>query len=111
TQGRVLRLLGTGEVCSDYLGLLCNTQRQAEVALALARWLRHSAADSENRWDALELESLDAHDSATRRLIDELVPRGCLVHHAEGTACWRLELPSTWSDYEALLSKSHRKQV
>ena len=55
-QGRLLRLLGTGEVCSDYLGLLCRDDRQEEVVGALADWLCRAVDDRQDRWDALELE-------------------------------------------------------
>ena len=36
TRGRVLRLLGDGEVCSEHLDLLCNSTRVAEVSQTLA---------------------------------------------------------------------------
>jgi CelD/BcsL family acetyltransferase involved in cellulose biosynthesis len=109
TQGRVLRLLGTGEVCSDYVGVL--SRGEAEVATPLADWLCTAAQSREEGWDALLLEGVDAQDRTIQRLIEELSARGCLVDRREGPNCWRLELPSTWTAYEASLSKTHRKQV
>ncbi len=110
-QGRVLRVLGTGEVCSDYVGLLCRAEQAAEIAVSLADWLCAAADDRENGWDALRWEGIDSRDEVVARMTEELAARGCLVNRRDGPNCWRLELPSSWSAYEASLSKSHRKQV
>lgn len=109
--GRVVRLLGDGEVCSDYVGLLCSAERAPEVAATIADWLGAAAADREHGWDAVRLEGIDSQDPTMECFVKELSARGCLVHRRAGPNCWRLELPSDWAAYEALLSKSHRKQV
>jgi CelD/BcsL family acetyltransferase involved in cellulose biosynthesis len=36
---------------------------------------------------------------------------GLTVHEKPGLNTWRIELPATWEEYVASLSKSHRKQV
>jgi CelD/BcsL family acetyltransferase involved in cellulose biosynthesis len=110
-QGRVLRLLGSGEVCSEYVGILCRADHAAEVVANLAEWLCTAADDRENGWDALRLEGVDSRDEVVARLAEELASRGCLVDRRHGPNCWRVELPSSWAAYEASLSKSHRKQV
>lgn len=110
-QGRVLRLLGDGEVCSDYLGLIGVGDRLREIASAVANWLCQAIRDPQHGWDALHLEGVDAEDSAFATFVEQLAERGCRVHRQNGPNCWRLELPETWSAYEAMLSKSHRKQV
>jgi len=114
--GRVLRLLGSGEVCSDYVGLLTAAESAAEVAEALATWLsekahRRNATDRDFRWDQLELEGIDADDAPTAKLIAHLRQRGNAVHCQPGPQCWRISLPETWDDYLASLSKSHRKKL
>src|SRR5688572_14081194 len=109
--GRVLRLLGDGEVCSDYVGLLCSAERAPGVAATTAEWLRNVAADPQCGWDAVRLEGIDSQDAAIECFVQELSARGCSVHRRAGPNCWRLELPADWAAYEASLSKSHRKQV
>jgi CelD/BcsL family acetyltransferase involved in cellulose biosynthesis len=111
SQGRVLRLLGDGEVCSDYLGLLTTPERAPQAAAAVADWLCRVAGDREFGWDALELDGVDSQDAVTARVVEELSARRCQVHRRTGPQCWRLELPADWVAYEASLSKSHRKQV
>ena len=43
-RGRVLRPLGTGEVCSDYLSLLCHPGREAAIVQTLAEYLVENAS-------------------------------------------------------------------
>ncbi len=109
--GRVLRLLGDGEVCSDYVGLLTDAVRQDEVVATVSEWLTSTAGDRDHGWDALRLDGLDAHDTATVRLVQALRGGNCLIDQRTGPNCWRLELPVDWPAYEATLSKSHRKNV
>jgi len=112
--GRVVRLLGSGEVCSDYLGVLCQAGMEDRVAQVMADHLTElAAADGRDplRWDLLELEGVDAQDRAVSRLIEHLAERGNTVHRRAGPNCWRIELPHTWDAYLAMLSKSHRRQL
>src|SRR6185295_14241138 len=37
--GRVLRFLGTGMVCSEYLSVLCQAEHEYQVTGAIAEWL------------------------------------------------------------------------
>lgn len=107
SRGRVLRYLGTGDVCPDYLSLLCLPENEDAVAAALADWL-HAESD---RWDLLELTGVDAEDGAVARLVEEMRRRGHAIHQRTGPNCWRLPLPTTWEDYLATLSRSHRRQL
>jgi CelD/BcsL family acetyltransferase involved in cellulose biosynthesis len=112
--GRVVRLLGSGEVCSDYLGVLCQAGMEDRVTQVMADHLTDLAASDSHdpdRWDLLELEGVDAQDRAVNRLIEHLAERGNSVHRRAGPNCWRIELPSTWDAYLAMLSKSHRRQL
>src|SRR2546425_1230502 len=71
--GFVLRFLGSGEACSDYLSLLCPSGHELEVATALADWLDRAArkpALACDRWDLLEMTGVDALQSAPRLLAD-----------------------------------------
>ena len=114
THGRVLRPLGSGEVCSDYLSVLCHTAAQNAVVEALADYLVESAlADDSNalRWDLLELTGVDAADGAVAGLVDRLADSGATVHRRPGLNCWRLELPADWNAYVASLGKNLRRDV
>ena len=74
-EGRVLRSLGSGEVCSEYQTILTNPGREAEVAFALADWLDTTGL---HHWDLLHLPSAGADDPAVAALSEEFVaPRPC----------------------------------
>ena len=110
-QGSIVRFLGSGDVCSDYLSILCLPGHEEAVAAALAAWLCSPRRHAEQPWDRVELMGVDAADGVTGRLIDELRMRGSTVHCQPAVNCWRLDLPRSWDEYLALVSKSHRKQL
>jgi CelD/BcsL family acetyltransferase involved in cellulose biosynthesis len=113
-QGRVLRPLGSGEVCSDYLGILCLPGRQEAVVESLADFLVTNATSDEPdamRWDLLDLDGIDAEDDEVPALVNHLADVGCLVHRRQGMSCWRLELPADWECYVASLSRNLRRDV
>ncbi len=117
--GRVLRFLGAGEVCSDYLSVLCEPATEDRVAGALADWLTESNAAggdpsesrSADRWDLLELSGVDARDTAVCRLAEQLAARGSTVRSRFGPSCWQIQLPGRWEEYLARLSRGHRKKI
>lgn len=106
--GRVLSLLGTGEVYSDYLSVLAQPGREEHVATALAEWL---CTAGEAHWDIIVLEGVDAGDRATMLLLDALEARSRWLFRRRGLDSWRLLLPSSWEGYLAQISKSHRKKI
>jgi CelD/BcsL family acetyltransferase involved in cellulose biosynthesis len=106
-KGQVLRWLGSGEVCTDHRSLICHAGYRNEVAAAVAEALTIQCDD----WDQLELGAVDAGDVAIERLTAELEERGCIVSRHAADTCWALDLPASWEDYLAGLSKSHRKQL
>ncbi|MGH7134605.1 MAG: GNAT family N-acetyltransferase, partial [Pirellulales bacterium] len=71
----------------------------------------HSRSGSFSIWGAIELGGVDAGDLVSHCFIDRMREFGAFVDCQPGPNCWRVELPATWNDYLALLSKSHRKQV
>jgi CelD/BcsL family acetyltransferase involved in cellulose biosynthesis len=114
--GRVIRFLGGGDVCSDYLALPCQPGFEQPVARALSRWLLdqqsgESIESSGDRWDVLELTDVDPRCEVTVRLASLLAAEDCPVDRRTGPNCWRLQLPESWEAYLGQLSKSHRKQV
>jgi hypothetical protein len=118
-EGRVVRFLGSGEVASDYLSVLCQPGMEERVGAALAAWLtgvqtRPAAPGEEENpdgWDLLEFVGVDAEDTAVGSLAQRLEACGNRVHRRPGPNCWRIELPTSWEEYLARLSKDHRKQI
>ncbi|MDA7980575.1 MAG: GNAT family N-acetyltransferase [Pirellulales bacterium] len=118
-QGRVLAFMASGEVCSDYQTILCEPGREGDVARALADWLsdvRNSLSEwvtreDQDRWDLIEWESAPIDDQILREVAQQLKRRGAAVFQRRSDSCWRLALTESWTEYEARLSKSHRKQV
>ena len=113
-RGRVLRPLGSGEVCSEYLGILCQPGREEAVVESLADFLVQNAFDDDPdglRWDLLDLDGIDAADREVSALVDHLSGSNCLVHRRQGMCCWRLELPSDWETYVASLSRNLRRDI
>lgn len=106
--GRVLSMLGTGEVFSDYLSILTGPEDEQRVADALADWL---CGPGEKLWDIIELTGIDFEDRVTNRLVDALERRLLTVYRKMGLATWRLTLPGSWEEYLGRLSKSHRKHI
>jgi len=112
--GRVLRQLGTAEVCSDYLGILCRADKSEAVIAALAEHLMQASTTGESyrRWDFLLLEGVDAEDAATIALTERLAEAGCLVHRRPAFNCWRLNLPPDWDGYcYKLLNRKRRHEI
>jgi CelD/BcsL family acetyltransferase involved in cellulose biosynthesis len=113
-RGRVLRPLGSGEVCSDYLSVLCHPGREAAILQTLAEHLTESAsgrtADAPS-WDLLELDGVDAEDQTIATLAACLTELGSTVHRQPGPNCWRLELPTDWENYVRSLSSNLRRDV
>ena len=113
-RGRVLRPLGSGEVCSDYLGVLCQPAREEAVVGALADYLVQNALDDGPdalRWDLLALDGVDTEDRAMSALADDLAAAGCSVHRQARLSCWRLDLPTDWDQYFASLGKHLRRDA
>lgn len=116
---RVIRFLGSGEVCSDDLTLLCRPGWDGQVAETVALWLMDQAArpgrgqrpEPDNRWDLLELTGVAACDATMAHLACAFRAQAAIVDERPGINCWRLELPDNWDDYLARISKSHRKRV
>ena len=106
-KGNVLRWLGSGEVCTDHLTLICQPEKADAVATAVAESLTTRLDD----WDRIDLSAVDSGDVAIERLLGQLEERECLVSRQPADSCWALDLPGTWDDYLASISKSHRKQL
>ena len=112
SRGAVIRFLGSGEVCSDYLSMLCVPGLEDPLAQALTAWLWYGdSADDNLDWDLIDFGPIHEHDTVTNRLAQQIQLHGATVHQRPSVNCWRLALPNSWEEYLARLSKSHRKQI
>lgn len=112
--GRSLRMLGSGEVCSDYVSLLCQHGMEETVIDAVADFLLEGPADSSDddlHWDLILLDGVDFEDYAVNRLTERLSRHGCTAHRRSKLNCWRLDLPATWDEYLGMLSRRFRREV
>lgn len=113
--GRVLRPLGSGDACSEYLSVLCQPAREDAVLEALADYLLHAANGCGVQgleWDLLALNAVDAADRTMGALVSYLAIAGCSIHCQPGMPCWRLELPADWEAYLCSLeSKNLRRDL
>lgn len=107
-QGRIVRFLGSGEVCSDYLTILAEPELATAVSRALADWL---AGEGASQWDLLDLNGVEADDAAVLSLRERLAEHGHRVDIRLDESCWRAELPSDWNQFLATLSKSRRERT
>jgi len=106
-KGNVLRWLGSGEVCTDHLSLISRPGDIEAVAGAIADSMTTQFDD----WDRIDLSAVDAGNLAIETLLNMFEERDCLVSRQPADACWAVELPASWDEYLAGLSKSHRKQL
>jgi CelD/BcsL family acetyltransferase involved in cellulose biosynthesis len=113
--GRTIRWIGSGEVCTEYPSLLCEPGYEDRVTDAIACWLTNesesSSTDADTAWDFMELGAIEQNDRAMSRLARALERAGNAVQVTSGKNCWQIELPEQWDEFLGRLSKSHRKQV
>ncbi len=107
--GQTLRLLGDGEVCSEYGTILHQAGKEHAVAIALTEWLL--SAGGEDQWDVVEMASTDWDDPMPAALARLMKERGCQLHSRTGRGCWRAPFPATWEEYLRTLSKERRKKI
>jgi len=113
---RVIRFLGSGRVCSDYLTVFSLPERRSEVAEALAVWLTDAnQTDNDDRtdfaWDRMELDGVTADDPALICLLASLQGRGCVQHTKQIDSSWQVTLPESWDEYLTKFSRSSRKKI
>ncbi|HZZ26585.1 MAG TPA: GNAT family N-acetyltransferase [Pirellulales bacterium] len=135
---KLIRFLGDGQVCSDYLTMLCRSGQEQAVATALADWLmlrnQRSAFHynlttdercqaypqgtnsrqifaSDCRWDRMEFVGIADNDVPIYHLVEQLEVRGNMVSSESAMNLWRVPLPPSWEEFLMILSKSHRNRL
>ncbi len=110
---RRLENLGSGEqaadeTCGDYLGILAERGREADVAAAFAQALVNGSAGA---WDELLLASMDGDSPLPGLLQTAFVACGCPANLEQWSASPYIALPATWEEYLAALKSSKRAQI
>lgn len=111
-EGRCIRVLGSGKVCSDYIALLTAQDHRATATGAIAEWLRDSNHDGQasHRWDVLHLEGVRKDEHAILGLVGELERFGQSIHCEPTDGCWRLEVPGSRKEFLSSLKKYRRRK-
>ena len=117
--GNVIRFLGSGEVCGDYLTVLCSPGRETQVTNVIADWLTSHQSQTcsrltgggEDHWDLLDLDGVEAKDPTMQMLAAACAERGAITHCRSGINCWRLHLPARWDDLPKMVSKPFRRRI
>ncbi len=110
-RGRVMRFLGSGKACSDYMGLMVEPQHTYRVASAVASWLSSAASGTYGKqhvWELLELEGVTKEDDSVRILGDALA---CKSDWTQTLNSWRVTLPDSWDTYLSGLTKRARRKL
>lgn len=105
--GPVIRFLGSGLVCSDYLTILHEPRHETVVAKALADWFRRHGP--RHTW--IELGGVCKADPIIGEFTRRLGEQGYVVDERPEESCWRVELTSSWEEYLKGLSKSRREKA
>lgn len=109
-EGRVLRFLGSGRVCSEYLNLLAAPEDQAKVAETIASWL-NAANEGGDPWNALQLDSVSECEGTPHDLVSRLQQSGHRIYQVSKCHCWRIPLAETWSEFLASRPKRYRRKM
>lgn len=106
--GRELRLLGSTDVCSEYLGLIVRRKAEEQVVPALLAFLFdhwHHA------WDMLRWTDLPSDGVEVPLIRTFLEDRQLLFAQQPGCTNLRVQLPATWDEYLAQLSSKRRTKL
>ena len=109
-RGRVIRTLGSGAACSDYVGIRMRDGCYQAVANQMAKCIQ------ENRqlFGDVDLFSLEGHTGHDREILEFskcMNQLGFRTRETEFAGTWRSQLPDTWPEYSQGLHKSFRRKT
>lgn len=102
---REIAFLGTEEVCSSYLDIICEPADKRLVWRGLYRFLFQEAA---NEWDVLTLEEIPSESSSVEILTESFEAAGKVIEMTRNTCCPILRLPRSCAEYRRTLSATRR---
>jgi len=98
-----LRFLASGNVCSDYVDIICDPEHYDLCVHSLAEYIQTMD------FDIVELECTQG-DRLTRSL-QECLDNKFRYDHREVEPTWRLDLPETWQEFLKGTKKSLRRKI
>lgn len=97
--GKQLRLLGSGAVCSDYIGAMVDGHHASEIYDSIHTHLRQSAESGALRGiEAFHFEGVASDDAWLTRLSTFAEQAGYSLRRQSLANSWAIAVPSTWAE-------------
>lgn len=97
--GKQIRLIGTGSVCSDYLGAIVDENHSREVYDAIHTSLREATESGSLRGvNSLHFDGVSSDDVWLQHLASFAETAGFSIRSQKFANCWSLPLPSSWGE-------------
>jgi CelD/BcsL family acetyltransferase involved in cellulose biosynthesis len=104
----VMKFLGTGEVCSEYLGFIFRRSHEQGAGYELIRFLLNDASIP---WRQLRLTHVPAL-GATATVLEALLPNAERPFRVDRTATsWNIELAKSWDEFIDGIGSKRRGKV
>lgn len=100
---RRFRFLATGDVCSDYVDVVCDPKHYELCAASLARYIKAM------NFDVVELDC--TKENRLTQLLTPQLKGEYQTDQREAEPTWRLELPGTWEEFVASTKSSLRRKI
>jgi CelD/BcsL family acetyltransferase involved in cellulose biosynthesis len=110
---RRLRFLGSGDTCSDYMGLISPPESSRAFAESVGDWLFENIHPQGpvGQIDRIELEGVESVDSDANYFDQVMEALGFKIESIPIEGCWAVDLPSSWEELNASFSKSMRRKT
>ena len=123
TKGTVVSFLGSGEVCSDYLGIMAAPGDESTVVSLITDWLLDPTGCPTvgmpdrswqlqlGRWDLLHFDGIDNNDMLMNLFAKEIEGEKSLrFNRTPGASCWRVGLAPTIETFLSGTSKNFKRR-
>ncbi len=110
--GHALRVMGDGNVCSDYARILTEPGLEREVSETLADWI--SSPDFRRNFGAVDWLEIEGHTSEEITwllLWKRLTTAGWSVQTRELEGTWLAQLPDNWDAFYQTISKARKRKI
>jgi CelD/BcsL family acetyltransferase involved in cellulose biosynthesis len=104
---RQLRFLGSVGLCSEYLDILAETGREADVADAILEMI----LKKNGRWDALYLSEMLPDALLLRNLERQKTKYSCYWKQTDSNTCPYLDLPSQLDEFYSQMNPQTRSTI
>ncbi len=104
----VMRFLGSGEVCSEYLGFLLRPGHESDGTQCILQGLLH---ESPLAWRQLRLAEVPTDSAAGASLAAQLPQCGRSVRVQDGQVAWFVQLAGSWDEFLGKLSRNRREKI